>query len=281
MTLGRDPDAILFAWLDEGPVRLPDATRRAIAVSVRTTGRSRLPRWLPWRARTGNGLSRFALWAVAVVAVSVGGLSLLRPGSDRPGGVGGPGASVPSGMPSPSPSPSRPDRPEPTVAALTQRFTSPTFGYSIGYPAGWSVTPTMWEGPTPGGADGFRSAGGWELRTLSRVVPDSVDADNWVVRILQVSGDPGCMPPRLTQEPVTIDGHEGRILGFCGSGPAPQIEATVVVDDRAYLFTLVDERDPANEEEARALFDKFLATITLDPRSARESPTPSASPSPS
>ena len=38
----------------------------------------------------------------------------------------------------------------------------------------------------------------------------------------------------------TVDGHEGRILGFCGVPPAPQIEATVVVDKRAYLFTLFD-----------------------------------------
>ena len=53
------------------------------------------------------------------------------------------------------------------------------------------------------------------------------------------------MPPRDTQESVTVDGHEGRILGFCGVPPAPQIEATVVVDKRAYLFTLYDGREVA------------------------------------
>jgi hypothetical protein len=280
MTLPRDPDAILFAWLDEGPVRLPDATRRAIAVSIRTTGRSRLPIWLGWNARTTNGPSRYVLAAVAVVALVVGGLSLLRQGLDQPGGVGGPGAPVPSATPSPSPSPSIPDRPEPSVAALTQGFTSPTFGYAFRYPAGWTATPTTEEGPTPGGADGFASAaGGWHLRALSRPVPDGVDVDNWVVRILQASGDPGCMPPRSTQEPVTIDGHEGRLLGFCGITPDPQIEATVVVEGRAYLFTLFDSQDPANEEEARALFDRFLATVTLDPQSIVASSSPSPSPS--
>ena len=30
MTTPRDPDEILAAWLDEGPTRLPDQTRRAI-----------------------------------------------------------------------------------------------------------------------------------------------------------------------------------------------------------------------------------------------------------
>ena len=32
MTVKRDPDAILAAWLEEGPTALPEPTRRAIAV---------------------------------------------------------------------------------------------------------------------------------------------------------------------------------------------------------------------------------------------------------
>ncbi len=52
MTVQRDPDAILAAWLEEGPDRLPDATRRAIAVTTRTTHQSRRPRWVPWRFPT-------------------------------------------------------------------------------------------------------------------------------------------------------------------------------------------------------------------------------------
>ena len=78
-------------------------------------------------------------------------------------------------------------------------------------------------------------------------------------------------------ESVTVDGHEGRILGFCGVPPAPQIEATVVVDKRAYLFTLYDGREAPDAEEARALFDQLAATITLDPASAVGSPKPSPS----
>ena len=61
-------------------------------------------------------------------------------------------------------------------------------------------------------------------------------------------------------ESVTVDGHEGRILGFCGVPPAPQIEATFVVDKRAYLFTLYDGREAPNEQEARALFDRLMTT---------------------
>jgi hypothetical protein len=99
MTVRRDPDAILAAWLDEGPNRLPEATRRAIAVTSRTTHQSRHPMWLPWRFPTMNGAAaRVALGAAAVAAVALGGLYLLNQSPNR--GVGGPSAS-----PGPSPSP--------------------------------------------------------------------------------------------------------------------------------------------------------------------------------
>ena len=290
MTVQRSPDPILAAWLNEGPTRLPDATRWAIAVSTRTTRQTRVPSWLPWRAPTPNRMTRSALAAVVVAAVAVGGLYLLRPGTDQRGGVGGPGSPVPSVSPAPSasptstpsasPTPSPPRSPEPSVGTLTQVFTSPTFGYSIRYPAGWRVTPTTGEGPSPGGADElYSAAGGWYLRALSRAVPDGVVVDDWILQTLQQSDSPLCTPPRDTQESVTIDGHEGRVLGFCGVPPAPQIEATVVVDRQAFLFTLFDLREVTNKDEARALMDRVMTTITLDPASAVASP--SASPSPS
>ena len=144
MTVQRDPDAILASWLEEGPNRLPDGTKRSIAVTTRTTRQARRPMSVPWRAPTLNGLTRPILAAVAVVAVVVGGLYLLRPGPQP--GVGGPGSPVPSvsptpsasPAPSPSPTPSPRPSPEPSVGALTQAFTSPTLGYSIRYPAGWT-----------------------------------------------------------------------------------------------------------------------------------------------
>ena len=286
MTVKRDPDAILSAWLEEGPTVLPEPTRRAIAVSTRNVHRSRLPTWLPWRDPNMNGMSRIALATVAVVAIVVGGLVVLRPGADQPGGVGGPGSPVPSASAAPSPSalpsasapPSTSTIPEPSVGALTQAFTSPTFGYSIRYPTGWTSTPTTGEGPSAGGADDFVSAaGGWYLRGLSRAIPDGVVVDDWILSTLQDSGDPACMPRRETMESVTVDGHAGRLLGFCGTPPAPQIEASFVVDKRAYLFTLYDGREAPDEQEARALFDRFMTTTTLDPASAVGSPKPSPS----
>ena len=115
------------------------------------------------------------------------------------------------------------------------------------------------------------------MRATSVAIPNGVAVDDWIVHTLQNSDDPGCMPPRATQEAVTVGGHAGRIVGFCGVPPAPQIEATVVADKRAYLLTLFDGREVPNAAEARALFDRFATTITLDPASAGGSPKPSPS----
>jgi hypothetical protein len=238
-----------------------------------------------------NGMTRIAFAAMAIVAV-VGGLVVLRPGADQPGGVGGPASPVPSvsaapsaspppsvsPRPSTSPAPSTSAIPEPSVGAMTQTFTSPTFGYSIKYPAGWTVTPTTVDGPTPGGADALVSeAGGWFLRASSAAIPDGVVVDDWIRQTLTYSDDAGCAPARKTLESVTIDGHEGRILGFCGVPPAPQIEATVVADKRVYLFTLFDSQEVPKADEARALFDRLASLIKLDPASAGGSPKPSPS----
>jgi hypothetical protein len=78
-------------------------------------------------------------------------------------------------------------------------------------------------------------------------------------------------------ESVIVDGHDGRILGFCGTPPAAQIEATVVIDNTAYLYTLFDFRGTPNEAEARALFDRLMTTIKLDPASVAGAPSPSPS----
>jgi hypothetical protein len=85
------------------------------------------------------------------------------------------------------------------------------------------------------------------------------------------------MPQRATMESVTVDGHEGRVMGFCGALPAPQIEATVVIGKRVYLFTLFDAQAAPREQEARALFDRLMTTIKLDPASAGGSSKPSPS----
>ncbi len=68
--------------------------------------------------------------------------------------------------------------------------------------------------------------------------------------------------PRSQQAEITIDGQSGRIAE-CPN----EIEATVVVGGRLYLFTLSHDRS-----DARAVFDAFAATIDLTPETAVDFP---------
>jgi len=95
MNVERDPDAILAAWLEEGPTALPDPTRRAIAVTTRTTTQRRRPIWVPRGRPLMNTYARWAVAAIAIVLAIGGAAYFLAP----PGGqVGG----TPTASPSPS-----------------------------------------------------------------------------------------------------------------------------------------------------------------------------------
>ena len=97
MNAQRDPEAILAAWLDEGPTDLPDATRRAILTALPTTSQARRGPFAPWRFFGMNGIGRLA--GVAMVAVLVlGGLYVLGPRI-------GIGPSTPTPSPAPSTTP--------------------------------------------------------------------------------------------------------------------------------------------------------------------------------
>lgn len=92
MNTRRDPDAVLAAWLDEGPIELPEQDRRAIVNSTRLMTQRRGGIALPWRDTNMNGSLRLALGAVAVLIAAVGGVALLGPGLP---GVGGPPTATP------------------------------------------------------------------------------------------------------------------------------------------------------------------------------------------
>ena len=86
MNVQRDPDAILAAWLDEGPTRLPEPTRRAIAVNTRTTTQRRRPVWMPPRRPLMNTYARWAVAAIAVVLAIGGAAYFLAPAGGQVGG---------------------------------------------------------------------------------------------------------------------------------------------------------------------------------------------------
>jgi hypothetical protein len=106
MSTLRDPDMVVAAWLDDGPRRLPDQTRRAVANAIPSITQRRRGFGPPWRVPSVNGQLRLALAAAAVMVAAVGGLYLFRPGP--PGGlVGGPGPTAsPSEMTIETPGPS-------------------------------------------------------------------------------------------------------------------------------------------------------------------------------
>ncbi len=155
MNAPRDPDSIVSAWLEEGPTRLPDQTRRSITVALPTTSQQRRALRVPWRFPTMSTIPKLAVGAVVVIAVLLGGAFLLRPGpSDT--GVGG----APIVSPSPSPAPSaarrprhRRQRPTPTASPLRARsaglpFTSSSLRvHASRYPPTWvarQATRTVW-----------------------------------------------------------------------------------------------------------------------------------------
>src|SRR5262245_29732738 len=139
MSAPRDPDLIIANWVEDGPHRLPESTRRSIEVSTRTLRQSRRPMWMPWRFPDMNGNTRLAPGAVAVLAGAVGGLVLIRPSAGDPGsGVGSSTAS-----PTQSPSPTAPSAPAPTESLVDTsdwvEYVSDQYGFTIGHPGDWRV----------------------------------------------------------------------------------------------------------------------------------------------
>ena len=143
----REGSAIVAAWLEEGPNELPESTRRAIAVDVRTTHQSRRSARFPSLSAVDR-LSLVAMAAVAVMALVIGGL-VMRPFASGESNIGGP-PPAPSASPAPSPSeaPSAAESPWTVVIpAMSERYVSGRYGYSVMYPADWSVeeaTQTWW-----------------------------------------------------------------------------------------------------------------------------------------
>jgi len=164
------------------------------------------------------------------------------------------------------------DRPQPAgpPGLTTTTFVSPRNGFAVGYPdrGDGTVTPAkqLW-GFSERVDDGFdvvETGLAAVFKGASTEFPDGVSIDEQVDENL--SGDyvlpGGCGVPRSQQPEITIDGQSGRIAE-CPN----HIEATVVVGERLYLFTLSHDRS-----DARAVFDAFVATIDLRPETAVDFP---------
>jgi hypothetical protein len=281
----RQFDRIADAFMAEGPTVLPD---RVLDAAFEEVHRTRQRRVL-WRALrrlpTMNTYARFAVAAVAVIALGLLGLNYL--GSDR-GGVGGsPTASpspslttAPSAAPSPVPSaaPSATSAAAPTAPPLTGRFTSPSHGYSIAVPEGWTTRPATKPWTTEyvdhftesadlvEGAEhqGFIAVASQPLGGRTRA---EWEADAWQIVI---KDEPAFVDCPASAEPITIDGAQG--IFSCDL-------ALVTSGGRGYwIRDFLDGDPPWGRVLDRAYFDSLLATMKLTPGEAVDrvaSPSPS------
>jgi hypothetical protein len=280
MTAPRDPDSILSAWLDEGPTRLPESTRRAILVSTRTSHQKRHRMWVPWRTSM-NPIARFAVAAIAVVAVvGIVGLNLRGPGPGTGTGVGSvrsptptPTATPPaSAQPSPRPSPT------PIGTATWTTYISARYGFSIGHPADWSVTPADHDwifAKDAGDTSSPEAFTAWEhflapdgsiaISAWSVAVTPGTTVTSWIRAYCPIaeSGDP-CATIQSQAVAVTVDGHSGTLIPF-----AQDTQAFFIVNNRMYV---VASWRPAGEYDSLRLLEAYLSTMHLLPGG----PAPSA-----
>ena len=270
MTTVRDPDAIIFSWLDDGPTDLPPETRNAIVIGTRVV-RQRQPTWLSRRNLSMSQPFRLATMAAALAVVVVVAFIALKPalGPGDPGTGPSANPSSASTTPSASAAPSRSSLPP---LAEWVPFTSPFYGYSLRHPAGWSVIPATKHYTLPETSDLFQQfdkfdGADYSLTGLGMRLRDGETSEDWLQAYFGDAIDSGdaCTPARSEWESGTIDGQPAFLVRTC----APAVDTFVFAGDRVYIFTawgdLVDER---------ALFETFLSTISLEPGQAID-PSPS------
>lgn len=264
MTTPRNPEPIVAAWLEEGPNELPESTRRAIAVSTRTTTQRGRPMWTPWRTTLMNPFPKVALAALAVVAIVGGGFFLLSPGSQ----VGGPSPAPP---PSSAPTSSRPPSPAPQGAVPTEweTYTSYRFGYSIDHPAEWVATPATadWAfgGLHPEGNNldrfGLTPTGTRVLVSSTPISAEQTSAD----RIAEL--DAINVVCRLSdRHEIALDGATARQEDFFCFGVDYGIEVVVANESRHFQIDLFS-KTPLGETD-RAIFQRFLDSFRFSTMTA-------------
>ena len=255
MNTPRDPDTIVASWLDEGPTDIPDETRRSIAIAARTSPQAHSP--FDRLARRID-MSRFqTLGLVAAVAiVAVVGIVALSAFGGEGSGIGGQPTQA-------SPSPASPEPSEPTGPPLSETFVSPGYGYSIGYPAGWSIDPgdQAWlSGGLAGEGAGDIIAeefSGSPFVSVSSQLLAGQSGDDWATALSTDAAWGDSCP--ITTEPVTIGGASGILVIHC---PDDGVQSAFVsIDDRGYFVV-------GYQLPSLAYFKEFLATVELRPERA-------------
>ena len=175
----------------------------------------------------------------------------------------------PTAAQSPSPAP-----------ALTQHFISPRLGYSIAYPDGWSTTPASTSAAAGSivnyGDPTFDVLQGTTARLVvgSQPLAPGQTPEDWVVHYCSLYESPGtdCAGAPAHLPRITVGSTEGWVqtdgaftIESVVADGGRYFDIVVATGGRGYSFTL----DGLVE---RPLMDALMASVTLDPASAVDSP---------
>ena len=244
----NDFDRTARAWLDDGPTRMSDRALLSALEDIHTTRQRRVV-WPARRAAPVSIFARMAVAAVLVVGVGLVAVNVLPRQPDR-SSVGGPASSPSAAVAVDFPS-------------LTTTFVSPRNGFSIKHPEEAAVTPgtQIWGLADDDDFDVVETGLAAVFKGASTESPSGDSIDRLVNDMVEDSPG-GCAAPRSQPAEITIDGQSGRI-----SECQDEIVASVIAGGRRYLFALSHDRP-----DARAVFDAFIATIDLTPKTAVDFP---------
>jgi hypothetical protein len=256
----RDPEAILMAWLEEGPDRLPETTRRAIDVAIRSTRQSRRATNVPWGPGAMTSFARLAVAVAVAITVAGGTLFLLSPGNQN---VGGPPS--PTATPAPSRSSGAPSATaSPSLA--WQSFTSDRFGYQVELPVGWLHSEPVDDLPDdlyPGDESSYADRWDQPIQRFPYIVIAVIDPAPeteaaWLERNV-TSAIAACD----ASEPVavTVDGVAAeRRTATCGTGVATEL---VLFTHGGRVFSIESNAAASDAATASAILDRVLESFTF------------------
>jgi hypothetical protein len=267
MSTLRDPDAILAAWLEEGPDELPDSTRRAIAAGLRTTAQAR--RRFGWLAPR-DGTTRFptlgaiAMLAIVAIVAIVAVSAVYRP-SATIGNLPSSGQTEPL---TPSASAEHVASAVPSPTPPWQGFTSGRFGYRIELPGAWThvaiadsvdwMPDSLYPTPESAYADRWQSPGTtspWLLVAVRDPAPEATDA--WVSRyVAGLSGS--CDAGR--EAVVSVDNESG-VVRSCALVPGGLSTLDVLVVHAGRAYSIQINHRAQDYVPNRELLDQILASI--------------------
>jgi hypothetical protein len=203
---------------------------------------------------------------MALVAIG----ALILAGAFALVGVGGRGGPLPSAVPSASAVASA--AVSPSTLTLTETFVSPTYGYTVKVPAGWSTKPATKSWST-GAANAWDSGFNDELYLVgagqrfsgaSQSLAQGQSSEDWLNSYAKGDRSDWTSIP-IGTETGYVANNGLAAAGTISPGIARAFAAVVISGDRAYNFLMDGKVD-------RATFDAFLATIRLDPTSASTVP---------